>query len=118
MSDRRDFIKKILVGGAGALFLHQLSSADAHARALVPAFTADEDPWARVPEILKRIKPPVFPKREFAVTNYGAKGDGKFDCTEAFRKAIAACNKAGGGRVFVPAGTFLNWPIHLLSNVN
>src|ERR1044072_8484421 len=118
MSDRRDFIKKTLASGAGALFLHQLSSADALARALVPAFTADEDPWARVPEILKRNKPPVFPKRDFAVTKYGAKGDGKFDNSEAFRKAIAACNKAGGGRVVVPAGTFLTGPVHLLSNVN
>ncbi|HEX8116257.1 MAG TPA: glycoside hydrolase family 28 protein, partial [Pyrinomonadaceae bacterium] len=48
----------------------------------------------------------------------GAKGDGKFDNTEAFRRGIAACNKAGGGRVVVPAGTFLTGPVHLLSNVN
>ena len=45
-------------------------------------------------------------------------GNGKGDCTEAFRKAIAACNKAGGGRVVVPAGSFLTGPIHLKSNVN
>ncbi|MBV8859580.1 MAG: glycoside hydrolase family 28 protein [Acidobacteria bacterium] len=114
MSDRRDFIKKTLAGAAGALFLNHLSTGEALAR----AFAADEDPWARVPEILTRIKPPVFPKRDFDVTKYGAKGDGKVDCTDAFRKAVAACNKAGGGRVVVPAGTFLTGPIHLLSNVN
>jgi polygalacturonase len=118
MSDRRDFIRKTLAGGAAALFFPRLSSADALARAFAPTSTADEDPWSRVPEILKRIKPPVFPKRDFALTKYGAKADGKFDNTEAFRKAIAACNKAGGGRVLVPAGTFLTGPIHLLSNVN
>jgi polygalacturonase len=114
MSDRRDFIRKTLAGGAAALFLNQLSSGEMLAR----AFSVDEEPWARMPEILKRIKPPVFPKRDFVVTKYGAKGDGKVDCTEAFRRGIAACNKAGGGRVVVPAGTFLTGPIHLLSNVN
>ncbi|MBV9927433.1 MAG: glycoside hydrolase family 28 protein [Acidobacteria bacterium] len=114
MSDRRDFIKKALAGGGAALFVSKLSPVETAARILA----ADEDPWARVPEILKRIKPPVFPKRDFEVTKYGAKGDGKLDNTEAFGKAIAACNKAGGGRVVVPAGTFLTGPIHLLSDVN
>ncbi|MFL6337370.1 MAG: glycoside hydrolase family 28 protein [Pyrinomonadaceae bacterium] len=114
MSDRRDFLLKTLAGGAGALLLSRLSTAEAWAR----PFADDGDPWARVPEILKRIKAPVFPKRDFEVTKYGAKGDGTFDCTEAFRKAVNACNKAGGGRVVVPAGTFLTGPVHLLSNVN
>src|SRR5688572_28993767 len=114
MSDRRDFIKKTLAGGAGALFLHELTAGDALARAFVQAQSgaaASAAPWARVPEILKRIKAPVFPKRDFVVTKYGAVADGKTDCTEAFRKAIAACNKAGGGRVVVPAGVFLTGPI-------
>jgi polygalacturonase len=118
MSDRRDFIRKALAGSAGALLLTELSSREALARACAPTYAADADPWSRVPEILKRIKPPVFPKRDFAVTKYGAKGDGRVDNTEAFRKAVAACNKAGGGRVVVPAGTFMTGPIHLLSNVN
>src|ERR1044072_6533901 len=110
MSDRRDLIKKALAGAAGRLFIARLSTAE--------TFAADEDPWARVPEILKRIKAPVFPKRDFEATKYGARGDGKFDNTEAFRKAVAACNKAGGGRVVVPAGTFLTGPVDLFSNVN
>ena len=118
MSDRRDFIRKTLAGGAAALLLHKPSSGEALARAFAPTYTADEDPWARVPEILKRIKPPTFPGRDFVVTKYGAKGDGRADNTEAFRKAVAACNQAGGGRVVVPAGTFMTGPIHLLSNVN
>ena len=32
--------------------------------------------------------------------------------------AIAACHRAGGGRVVVPPGEFASGPIHLLSNVN
>lgn len=35
----------------------------------------------------------------------------------AFKAAIDACNKAGGGRVTVPAGTFLTGAIYLKSNV-
>ncbi len=74
--------------------------------------------WDQATAILARIKPPVFPKRDFDVLRYGAVGDGSKDCTEAIDKAIAACNQSGGGRVVVPAGMFLTGPIHLKSNVD
>jgi polygalacturonase len=74
--------------------------------------------WSRVTNILQRIGPPMFPAQDFVITSYGAVGDGTTDCTSAFSNAIAACNGAGGGRVVVPAGTFLTGAIHLLSNVN
>lgn len=73
--------------------------------------------WERLPEILGRIKAPVFPDRDFDITDFGAAGDGKTKCTEAFDKAIKACHQAGGGRVVVPEGIFLTGPIHLRSNV-
>ena len=71
-----------------------------------------------MPAILARIVPPTFPAREFVITRYGARGDGTTDCTEAFRRAIAACHDAGGGKVVVPPGDFLTGAIHLQSNVN
>jgi len=75
--------------------------------------------WDLLPDILSRIVPPTFPDRDFLVTDYGAVGDGVTDCKAAFTKAIAACTKAGGGRVVVPKGTWLtNGPIHLENNVN
>jgi polygalacturonase len=62
--------------------------------------------WDDAPAIRARIRPPVFPKRDFDITKYGAVGDGLKECSDAIREAIAACSQAGGGRVLVPAGDF------------
>jgi polygalacturonase len=54
----------------------------------------------------------------FNVKSYGATGNGTTNDTPAINKAITAANKAGGGIVEVPSGTFLaGSSIHLLSNV-
>lgn len=82
-----------------------------------PLLRAEQAEWAQVPGILARIQAPVFPARDFAITNYGAVADGKTDGTAAIAKAIAACAKKGG-RVVVPAGEFLTGPVHLKSGVN
>ena len=75
--------------------------------------------WNNFDVLLKKIVPPTFANHNFSILNYGAKADGKTDCLPAIKNAIAECSKAGGGRVVVPAGTYLvNGPIHLLSNVN
>lgn len=90
---------------------------------LLSAFTvsaqkAQTDPWLQVNQILKQIKVPVFANKDFKITDYGAKGDGVTNCSNAIKLAIAACNKAGGGRVVVPAGNYFTGPIYLKSNVN
>jgi polygalacturonase len=74
--------------------------------------------WEQVPKILSKIKAPNFPDRTFNITDYGAIGDGNTNCTQAFKKAITAVSKAGGGKVIVPPGTFLTGAIHLKSNIN
>ncbi len=107
MQNRRNFIKLSLAGTLALPALSELSTL---------AIGAPEDVWAQVPQILRRIKPPTFAKRDFAITKFGAAPGN--DCTEAFRKAIAACKKAGGGRVLVPPGVWQTGAIHLLSNVN
>lgn len=43
----------------------------------------------------------------FNVKLYGALGDGSTNDTVAINAAIIACNAAGGGTVFVPAGTYM-----------
>jgi polygalacturonase len=79
---------------------------------------SDSTGWDRVPIILQSIIPPQFPAKDFLLTSSGAVGDGTTDCTNAFATAIDSCSKSGGGRVVVPAGTYLAGAIHLQSDVN
>jgi polygalacturonase len=53
----------------------------------------------------------------FNIADYGAVGDGVRKNTDAIKKAIEACVKAGGGTVRVPGGKFLTGPIELKSNI-
>ena len=43
----------------------------------------------------------------FNVRDFGAKGNGKTDDTDAFQRALDACGKAGGGTVQVTRGSYL-----------
>ncbi|WP_423017283.1 glycoside hydrolase family 28 protein [Undibacterium sp. Di27W] len=110
------------------------------ASAFAAAGTAD--PWRQAQDIINRFAKPIqFRKEDFVITSFGAEtcqvvpavawvsfvekanlstpAKGSKDCYPAIAEAIAACYKAGGGRVVIPAG---NWycagPIVLLSNVN
>ncbi len=74
--------------------------------------------WEQVDVILKNIKAPVFADKVYDIISFGAVGDGLTDCSLAFEKAINECSTNGGGKVLVPAGTFLTGPIYLKSNVN
>jgi polygalacturonase len=62
-------------------------------------------------------KLPVIAARKFAITDFGAIGDGKQSNTASFRKAINACQAAGGGQVIVPAGTFVTGPVELAGSM-
>ena len=82
---------------------------------------SEDDPesgWVNVSDILDRIASPVFPDRNYLITDFGAVGDGVALCTESFKQAINICSDSGGGRVVVPAGEYLTGAIHLKSNVN
>ncbi len=93
--------------------------AAAAAAAAGPALAQVTDrSWRMAEEIVARIRPPVFPDRDFALEDFGGDPRGVADSSEAFRQAIAACHAAGGGRVLVRSGDWLTGPIHLRSNVN
>jgi polygalacturonase len=86
-------------------------------RALGACAGAAPSAWDQVPAILSRITPPIIPARRVRLTDYGAQGDGVFDCSDAFARAIADLNDTGGGRLTVPAGDWLTGPIHLKSRI-
>ena len=58
---------------------------------------------------------PIVPVRVFKVRVFGAVGDGTTLDTAAFARAIAAVEKAGGGRLVVPAGNWFTGPLDLCS---
>src|SRR5438128_249466 len=96
---RRDFLQRLAIGAGGMIATPTLLAAmNACRTASESNIAPGADGWERVPEILSRIKAPVFPARDFVITSYGAKGDGVTDCTKALADAIGACNAAGGGR--------------------
>ena len=45
--------------------------------------------------------------KDFNVKHFGAKGNGKTMDSPAIQKAIDRCSESGGGKVIVPAGTYL-----------
>lgn len=53
----------------------------------------------------------------FNIMDYGAHNDGTGNAAVAFRAAIAAAKRAGGGTIFVPAGHYVSGPIEMVSNL-
>ena len=53
----------------------------------------------------------------YDVKSYGAVGDGNTVDSAAINKAIEAAAAAGGGTVYLPAGTYLSYSIRLKSNI-
>ncbi|NHZ79706.1 endopolygalacturonase [Massilia sp. CCM 8695] len=133
-----DTRRRALLSGAGAAGL-ALGGGIA-----LPALANDQpsDPWQKAQAIAASFKTPLlFRKQDFPITAHGAKpckvssvkgytghhetgmvatpAAGAHDCYPAIRAAIAACAKAGGGRVVIPAGAWLcKGPIVLRSNVH
>ena len=121
-TSRRGFIRQLAIGAGAALaaptVLEACASAASRSSAPNGLRATDATGWDLVPQILARIVPPKFPARDFKITDFGAVADGTTDCTTAFRRAVEACSRAGGGRVVVPEGRYSTGAIHLASNVN
>lgn len=69
---------------------------------------------------MEHVQPvrPKIPDRTFKLTDFGAVADGKTLNTEAFKNAIAAVEKAGGGKLIVPSGQYRTLPFRLCSNLD
>ena len=73
---------------------------------------------AHAPFPMPVVPLPVFNDKTFSIADFGGVNDGKTLNTAAFAKAIEECVKSGGGKVLVPAGTWVTGPIELKSNVD
>ncbi len=86
--------------------------------------------WSDVyPQVEARIKAPTFRDKDYVV-QFNSKGNKKNNknvlkdkhgnvlYTDIINSTIAKCSSEGGGRVIVPAGTWLTGPVKLMSNVN
>ncbi|MCM1076542.1 MAG: glycoside hydrolase family 28 protein [Bacteroides sp.] len=71
------------------------------------------------PEIEKSVQLPAFRDKDYPIFKYGkqSKTEG-YLYTELINSVIDRCSREGGGRVVIPAGTWLTGPITLKSNVN
>ena len=67
MSSRREFLQNVLMSGAG-LGVSGLIGSAALAFEPLPA----GDPWIEAQGILRRIKAPIFPRRDFPINRFGA----------------------------------------------
>lgn len=67
---------------------------------------------------MPEVQAPVFPDKDFVITEYGAIGDGVHMNTVSIARAIDDCASKGGGKVVIPAGVWLTGPITLRNNVN
>jgi polygalacturonase len=61
---------------------------------------------------------PVIPDAKFNLADFGGIGDYQKDNTQAFKDAVAAIAKAGGGHLIVPAGTYKTLPFALTSHMD
>ena len=59
---------------------------------------------------------PAVP-RQYDVRSFGAKGDGRTIDSDAINRAIDAAATAGGGIVYLGAGIYASYSIHLKSHV-
>ncbi len=86
---------------------------------LLPTMAMSSAWETKYKEIEHAIKQPTFADRVFNITKFGANCKYKAAVNQrAINGAINACNKAGGGKVLIPEGTWETGAITLKSNVN
>ena len=74
--------------------------------------------YQNLPVELKQVVSFDIPDNTVSIADFGGVGDGVALNTEAFRKAISALTKKGGGSLVVPQGVWLTGPIVLKDNID
>lgn len=74
--------------------------------------------YTDLPVQLKQVQAVVIPDSKVYLKDFNAVADGKTLNTEAFKKAISALSKKGGGHLIVTEGVWKTGPIVLKSNID
>lgn len=87
---------------------------------LLPTFAQSDYStfYQGLPKAMPMVQAPVIPANKVNLKDFGAVGDSLAMNTEAFRKAISALDKQGGGHLIVPAGIWLTGLISLKDNID
>jgi polygalacturonase len=72
----------------------------------LPALAQSANDWARAEEVVRPIRLPEIPARDYRVTDFGARDGGTADARPAILAAIKKASAEGGGRVVIPNPTF------------
>lgn len=97
-----------------AKWAHQLTNIDKYS---ISEVLKGSDGWnPTAPFQMPQVKLPDIPNYQVELTDFGAVGDGKTLCTDAFAKAFEALATKGGGRLVVPQGVWYTGPITLKSH--
>nr|WP_238354427.1 glycoside hydrolase family 28 protein [Fulvivirga marina] len=78
----------------------------------------EDNIYAGVEFDMPKVATPSFPDHTTNIKDYDAVGNGIFDNTSAFTRAIDALVEKGGGKLIVPRGIWLTGPIVFKSNIN
>ena len=100
MTDRqkRQHLKTIGLAGMGLSLWSLNGCSSVTALTTSASDAADAVLWQQADAIIASIAPTQFAKRDFVVTEFGAKATAEFDSSMAINAAIAACAAAGGGQ--------------------
>ena len=74
--------------------------------------------YANLASSMTRVSEPAIPSNEVNLKDFGGIGDGITLNTEAFKKAMSALEKKGGGRLVVPKGVYITGLISLKDNID
>ncbi len=105
-----------------AALLLMLAACQSSPKNETPKFALDGEDYSvyseNVPFSMEPLVSPIVGNYTRPVTDFGAVGDGKTDCTEAINTGLKEMSSLGGGHLVVPRGIWLTGPLYMQNNMD